>query len=399
MTGDVPDLTKQPGKLIILQEKANRPASCTVLATGFFEMSQKALHGTAYVDDLSNIFYLGDGSGDNPMFSYVLPLIDSVPPIRFALAASASCHMAARNSDEALERKSLYLRVRATNFLRERLKDLSIATDQATLASILMLAQVDMCSGDCIEFETHLKAAVAILRGRQNEESVNRYYFEQRLVWLDIISSTSSSRAPNFTAQEINMALHRHSNADGREWGYDVFPCPIDLFEMLVDVTMLYTSHPNRDNPTEKDLKHLDYMMDRLRKWESRQILSGSRKHMVEAWRFGIMAYLAQLFPASLNIVQRSHLTSQVLHHAKLIPPVSSWSYSLLWPIFQVGVALQSGESQEKDWIRLRLKLAYEAVGCRHFRNAVGTLEHVWDNRTQGDLVPDGTYGRTIMLG
>jgi hypothetical protein len=82
------------------------------------------------------------------MFRYVLPLINSVPPIRFAIAASASCHMAARNSDEELERKSLYLRVRATHFLRERLNDSSIATDQATLASILMLAQVDVSCND-----------------------------------------------------------------------------------------------------------------------------------------------------------------------------------------------------------------------------------------------------------
>ncbi|CAG9982262.1 unnamed protein product [Clonostachys byssicola] len=306
--------------------------------------------------------------------------------------------MAARNSDQALEQKSLYLRVRATHFLRERLNDPSMATDQATLASILMLAQVDMCSGDCIEFETHLKAAVAILRGRHNEQSVNRYYFEQRLVWLDLISSTSSARAPNFTVKEINMALHRHSNADGREWSYDVFPCPIDLFEMLVDVTMLYKSHPNRDDPTEKELEHVDYMMGRLRKWESRRTLSGSRKHMVEGWRFGIMVYLAQLFPTTSKTVQRSHLTSQVLHHAKLIHPVSSWSYSLLWPIFQAGVALDSGQLLEKDCIRSRLKQAYEAVGCSHFRNAADTLELVWEKRTNGDLAANGSYGRTIML-
>ncbi|CAG9947207.1 unnamed protein product [Clonostachys rosea f. rosea IK726] len=306
--------------------------------------------------------------------------------------------MAARNSDEELERKSLYLRVRATHFLRERLNDSSIATDQATLASILMLAQVDMCSGDCIEFETHLQAAVAILRGRHVEQSVNRYYFEQRLVWLDIISSTSSSRAPNFTTIEISTALHRHSSADGREWSYDVFPCPIDLFEMLVDVTMLYKSHPNRDHPKESERKRVNDLMDRLRKWKSGQMLSGSRKHMVEAWRFGIMAYLAQLFPTCYNIVQMSNLTSQVLHHAKLIPSASSWSYSLLWPIFQVGVALETRQLQEKDWIRSRLKLAYEAVGCRHFRNAADTLELAWEKRIQGGFVANGTYERTIML-
>jgi hypothetical protein len=78
------------------------------------------------------------------MFHYVLPLIDSVPPIRFALAGSASCHIAARTSDDALERKSLRLRVHATHLLREMLKHPTTAIDQTILASILMLAQLDV---------------------------------------------------------------------------------------------------------------------------------------------------------------------------------------------------------------------------------------------------------------
>ena len=78
------------------------------------------------------------------MFHYVLPLVDTVPPIRYAIAASAACHIAARTSDEALDQTSLSLRVRATYSLRERLKDPNLATNQTMLASILMLAQLDV---------------------------------------------------------------------------------------------------------------------------------------------------------------------------------------------------------------------------------------------------------------
>jgi hypothetical protein len=78
------------------------------------------------------------------MFCYVLPLVDSVPPLRYALAASASCHIAARNADKALERKSLFLRVQATGLLRERLRSSDLKTDPTILASILMLAQLDV---------------------------------------------------------------------------------------------------------------------------------------------------------------------------------------------------------------------------------------------------------------
>lgn len=78
------------------------------------------------------------------MFNYVLPLVNSVAPVRYAIAASAACHTAARTSDRALEQKSLSLRVQATQFLSERLRDPNLATDQTTLASILMLAQLDV---------------------------------------------------------------------------------------------------------------------------------------------------------------------------------------------------------------------------------------------------------------
>lgn len=78
------------------------------------------------------------------MFEYVLPLVDTEPPIRYALAASAACHTAARTSDVALDQKSLRLRVHATHVLREQLRDPGLAADQNTLASILMLAQLDV---------------------------------------------------------------------------------------------------------------------------------------------------------------------------------------------------------------------------------------------------------------
>lgn len=40
-----------------------------------------------------------------------------------------------------------------------------------------------MCSGDCVEFQTHLKAAVAVIRSPDYDGSTNKHYFEQRLAW------------------------------------------------------------------------------------------------------------------------------------------------------------------------------------------------------------------------
>ncbi|KAH7237189.1 fungal-specific transcription factor domain-containing protein [Fusarium solani] len=350
-----------------------------------------------YVQDLSSIFYLGTGPSDNPMFRYVLPLIDTVPPIRYAIAASASCHLAVRTSDKELEKKSLYLRVHATHLLREMLRDPCPATDQSILASMLMLAQLDMCSGDCLEFETHLKAAVVIIRGHDYDHASNRHYFEQRLAWLDMMASTTSPRLPNLSTTELKAALGRCSNHGRRQWSYDVFPCPIDLFEILGDITMLSKTQLDVTSPSQETMEEAHRIKCRLAAWEWLGETSGPRKHMVEVWCLGIMAYLGRLFP-STNSSGAADLTSQILYHARLIPPASPWSYSLLWPIFQIGVTLGNEALEERAWVEKRLNIALEAVGCRHFSNALETLRFVWDNDVQYDPLTASMNGRIIML-
>ncbi|EEU37233.1 uncharacterized protein NECHADRAFT_37047 [Fusarium vanettenii 77-13-4] len=372
------------------------------LSTGSRDMIERGLGHNSNdshldIQDLSSIFYLGTGPSDNPMFRYVLPLIDTVPPIRYAIAASASCHLAARTSDKDLEKKSLYLRVHATHLLGEMLRDPCSATDQSILASMLMLAQLDMCSGDCLEFETHLKAAVVIVRAQNYDHASNKHYFEQRLAWLDMMASTTSARLPNLSAAELKTALGRCSNHGQRQWSYDVFPCPIDLFEILADITMLYKAQVGVASPSEEPLEEVDCIKRRLAAWEWPGETSGPRKHMVKVWCLGIMAYLGRLFP-STNSSGAADLTSQVLYHAGLIPPASSWSYSLLWPIFQIGVTLGNEALDDRAWVEKRLNIALEAVGCRHFSNALETLRFVWDSDVPYDPLTTSMNGRTIML-
>ncbi|RGP81286.1 transcription factor [Fusarium longipes] len=346
-----------------------------------------------YIAELSRIFYLGNGPSENPMFHYVLPLIDSVPPIRFALAGAASCHIAARTSDKELEQKSLRLRVHATHLLREMLQSPATATDQTVLASILMLAQLDMCSGDCVEFHTHLKAATAVLRNRDYDGSVNGYYFEQRLAWLDVMSSTTSDRLPNLTIEEVKTIIGRLSRNGHRQWSYDVFPCPVELFEIIVEITFLFKTRCLR---SQSPALHIEDLQKRAHEWKC-PTMSGQRKHMVEGWRLGILAYFYRLFPQVDRHKESESLPGQVLNLAELIPPASSWSYALLWPIFQVAVSLGDAE-KEKDQIRSRLRTALKTIGCRHHSNALEMLEIVWARSEEFDPYTISIPGRTIML-
>ncbi|QPC67981.1 hypothetical protein HYE67_010212 [Fusarium culmorum] len=347
-----------------------------------------------YIADLSTIFFLGNGPSENPMFHYVLPLVDSVPPIRFALAGSASCHIAAKISDELLEQKSLRLRLHATHLLREMLQSPNAAIDQTILASILMLAQLDMCSGDCVEFQTHLKAAVAVIRNPCYDGSFNKYYFEQRLAWLDVMSSTTSQSPPNLTIAEVKVIIGRFNVNGQRQWSYDVFPCPIDLFEIIIEATFLFkTPHLDLDQVKSQ----AEDLGRRLYNWKC-PTMSGPRKHMVEVWRLGIAAYLYRLFPDMTHRELEEPLLDQVLGLAESISPASSWSYALLWPIFQAVVTLGDGAQKEKDQIRSRLRIALETIGCRHHSNALDTLEIVWARSQEFDRFTISIPGRTIML-
>jgi hypothetical protein len=212
---------------------------------------------------------------------------------------------------------------------------------------------------------------------------------------LDVISSTTSTELPNFTIEELKTSLGRFCNANKREWSYDVFPCPIDLFEMLLDITMLYKTRLDGTS----QLKQAEYIMSRLVNWKNPANGSDFRQHMLEVWRFGIMAYLGRLFPSADNLTDAEARTTQALHCADLIPPATSWSYSLLWPIFQLGAVLDTEALDAKAWIRKRLNLAFEAAGCRHFSNALETLESIWADHIQHLFPPVGAHGRRIMLG
>ncbi|CAG1997739.1 unnamed protein product [Fusarium graminearum] len=347
-----------------------------------------------YIADLSTIFFLGNGPSENPMFHYVLPLIDSVPPIRFALAGSASCHIAAKTSDELLEQKSLRLRLHATHLLREMLQKPNTATDHTILASILMLAQLDMCSGDCVEFQTHLKAAVAVIRNPGYAGSANKHYFEQRLTWLDVMSSTTSQSPPNLTIAEVKAIIGRFTSNGQRKWSYDVFPCPIDLFEIIIEATFLFK---NLHLDLEQVKLQVEDLERRLFDWKC-PAMSCPRKHMVEIWRLGILAYLRRLFPHMTHRDVEEPLSDQVLDLAENISPASSWSYALLWPIFQAAVILRDDAPTEKDQIRSRLEIALKTIGCRHHSNALETLEIVWARSQEFDPSTISIPGRTVML-
>lgn len=209
------------------------------------------------------------------------------------------------------------------------------------------------------------------------------------------MSSTTSTQQPNLTLEEVKIIIGRFSTNGKRQWSYDVFPCPIDLFEIIIEITFLFKIQ-GRPNPNTLQAK-VTHLRNILVEWKCPFML-GPRKHMVEAWRLGIMAYIQRLFPHYSSQAETKHLSGQVFDLAEQIPPASSWGYALLWPIFQVAVTLDDDAVYEKDTIRKRLRIALETIGCRHHSNALEALEIVWGRREAFDPFTISIPSRTIML-
>jgi len=153
-----------------------------------------------------------------------------------------------------------------------------------------------------------------------------------------------------------------------------------------------------------EEFKEAYAMKVKLENWpHARKSPGEPREHMIEAWRLGIWAYLVRLFPPiNRDSTSTGRSTARmILHHAKCIPLATSYSYSVLWPVFQVAVSLDETAIEEKAWVRRYLRRSLEVVGCRHFNNALDLLEKVWENGEMTGLSDMGTFGsgRTIMLG
>lgn len=94
--------------------------------------------------EISTAFYLGHGPARTPYTQLILPMAKNVPCIRYAVGATASCHLGNRLQDSKLKMQSLYLRLEATEALRQQLRIDIEETDISSIACMVLLAQLDV---------------------------------------------------------------------------------------------------------------------------------------------------------------------------------------------------------------------------------------------------------------
>jgi hypothetical protein len=68
----------------------------------------------------------------------------NIPCIRYAVAATASCHIGNKLEDKTLKMQSLQLRLEATQALRQQLTNDAEQPDISLIACMILLAQLDV---------------------------------------------------------------------------------------------------------------------------------------------------------------------------------------------------------------------------------------------------------------
>ncbi|KIX99263.1 uncharacterized protein Z520_04839 [Fonsecaea multimorphosa CBS 102226] len=363
--------------------------------------------------ELSGIPYLGSEPEQSPYLLYVRPLTNHVPPLRYVVAASAASHLAIRFQNDSLKARSRQWQLKAMELMRQRLASRALTADFGTVLSILMMAQMDMCTGDCAEFDTHIPAARAFV-DEHGSNLPDRGYCEQRLAWLDIMRSTTSDRFLTFTSPDLKKVFSRYRSAAGhvREWGNEAFACPIDLLEYIVDVTVLYKIQPRGQLFSPSTIEKASLFLERVCAWTPPSgYYSEQMGHVVKAWHAGVQLYVIRLFQLHHHhhhrcgegdddaTVRTAELVETVLAQAKAVKRPSAWSHASVWPLFQAGLWLEGAESfEQRQWLMDFLQMMTRTSGCRQLDVAASTLKTIWKSGEYYDSITAGNLTGALIL-
>jgi len=197
-----------------------------------------------------------------------------------------------------------------------------------------------------------------------------------------VLGATTSSRPPEYTSREIHAILNLSPSEYHRKWSFDVFHCPIDLFGIIADVTMVYKSSEDVINPAHETMEKVGNLLEQSRNWQHPEIHSGPQYHLTEVWRIAIILYTLTLFPAASPSQRLESLSVDIFNHAKAIPSESQLSLAMSWPLFQAGICSMAPEN--RDWLKRYIATMTSIQGCRPFKYALGRLEEAWSSGLHG---------------
>jgi hypothetical protein len=214
------------------------------------------------------------------------------------------------------------------------------------------------------------------------------------------MGATTTPRMPHWTSQDIKATLNKFRTPLGREWGFDVFYCPIDLLEYIADITVLYKVQPDIMDIGQDAIQKAILLGNAVKSWNAFTFDSDPRSHIVEVWRLGILLYLVRIFQLANDIFNTTTLTDSIYRHARAIPVRTGWNISITWPLFQSGLLLSDEDDRAKTWLRTELLANFQTLGCFNLNRAVKVLEQVWkmgDNKSY-DFFTFGSPDHQLVL-
>ena len=173
-------------------------------------------------------------------------------------------------------------------------------------------------------------------------------------------------------------------SAKNKQWSFDVFPCPVEYFEIVHEVVDLYQSQPDPNYPTKDVLAQVAYHKNLILSQPMLLERGEQHLHLTEAYRFAIVLYLLRMFNSgSLEEIQ--WLTSTIFHHAEMTHPYTGCADQMLFPLFNAGLEIRDKERQR--WLRDRAAAMQFSSGFRNVEGAMAVLESVWAGTSPGNYV------------
>lgn len=215
---------------------------------------------------------------------------------------------------------------------------------------------------------------------------------------FDIMTSTTSPRSPLFTWDEVQSYLRIFNSNDGAPWSLDVFPCPIDIFEIIASATFYYRQHCSTPKDAKDVFQQARHYIDLLRLHKTPD--TGQPKaHLAEAFRLGAILYVQGILDIQADASEIHELVITIISHAKALHHDMGFSWLLSWPTFQAG--LDGGQNEEiKAWLRYYFLAKVSSVGCRHGQNALHVLEATWHSKHKvpRTSIPPGALEGGLVL-